>query len=141
MDCALKLVDDSPIFDADYLRQIDSVWVRDAVPSRFWKVAEHRHDYLLWLAGRLGFACMADFYRLELTTVYQTKMGCGLRNTGADRHSQRFKIASPTTIGSRGSSQRSLEGFGLGRESTKLPELAGQGIGVPHIGSVVCDKD
>ena len=37
------------------------------VPPRFWQDWAHRRDYLLWLAKRLRFRGMADFYRLTFT--------------------------------------------------------------------------
>jgi hypothetical protein len=68
MATALKPVDDSPICSPDDLQRIDPVWTRGRVPSGFWKAPAHRRDFLLWLADRLGFRCMADLYRLQVSS-------------------------------------------------------------------------
>jgi hypothetical protein len=60
-----KPVDGSPICDPACLRRIDPIWIPGRVPRRFWEDVKHRRDYLLWLAGQLGFRTMEDFYRLE----------------------------------------------------------------------------
>ena len=75
MGTALKFVDDSPICDPEYLRQIDPVWTRGNVPSGFWKKPAHRRDYLMWLADRLGFHRMADFYRMKVWNDFPRNFG------------------------------------------------------------------
>jgi hypothetical protein len=60
-----KPVDGTPICDPAYLRRIDPVWMPGPVPFRFWQDRTHRHDYLIWLAHRLGLRTMEDFYGLK----------------------------------------------------------------------------
>ena len=73
MASKLKPVDDSPICDEAYLRRIDPVWMPGPVPPRFWEDRAHRRDYLLWLAGRLRFRHMQDFYRLTSETIVRNR--------------------------------------------------------------------
>ena len=74
----LKPVDDTPICDRAYLRRIDPVWMPGRVPKYFWEDVAHRRDYLLWLAHRLRFHRMKDFYRLEFSTISVRNYGTGL---------------------------------------------------------------
>ena len=71
----LRPVDDVPICDPDSLRRIDPVWMRGRVKPRFWRDRANRRDYLLWLADRLGFRGMSDFYRLTLSRVTTREHG------------------------------------------------------------------
>ena len=66
-------VDDTPICDPAYVRRINPVWMPGPVPQYFWEDRAHRRDYLLWLADRLGFRSVADFYRLELSACFRSK--------------------------------------------------------------------
>ncbi len=73
-----KPVDNTPICDRAYLRRIDPRWVPAPVPKYFWEDETHRRDYLLWLANRLGFRGMADFYRLEISKTCKRNGGSGV---------------------------------------------------------------
>jgi hypothetical protein len=75
-----KPVDRTPICDPACLRRIDPVWASGRVPYRFWEDRTHRRDYLLWLAQRVGFRTMEDYYRLRLSTAYRRNHGRGLRS-------------------------------------------------------------
>ena len=70
-----KPVDDTPICDLAYARRIDPLWMPGRVPLRFWEDETHRRDYLLWLAYRLGFRSMEDFYGLKLTEACRRNYG------------------------------------------------------------------
>ena len=78
MACEKKPDDRTPICDPAYLRRIDPVWLPGPVPKFFWQDQAHCRDYLLWLADRLGFRGMADFYRLEFSVTGVRNHGCGL---------------------------------------------------------------
>ncbi len=73
-----KPVDDTPICDPAYVRRIDPVWIPGRVPHRYWQYPAHWRDYLLWLAHRLGFRRMADFYRLNLSKAARRNYGRGM---------------------------------------------------------------
>ena len=75
-----KPVGRSPICSAEYLRQIDPIWVYGPVPNRFWQEESHRRDYLLWLGQKLRFRWMRDWYKISHEDV-KRHHGAGLANT------------------------------------------------------------
>ena len=48
-----KPVANQPICSDGEIRRIDPVWLFDQVPNGFWKEAENRRNYLLWLGHKL----------------------------------------------------------------------------------------
>jgi hypothetical protein len=52
-----------------FVRQIHPVWLFGQVPSGYWKEPENRRNYMLWLAHRLGFRSMRDWYRLTYKDI------------------------------------------------------------------------
>jgi hypothetical protein len=87
------------------IRRIDPVWLFGPVPNGFWTEPAHRRQFLLWLAGRLRFRYMEDWYRLMWRDI--TKNGGG----GADYYwrsspSRAVKECFPNTSGTNGSSRR-----------------------------------
>jgi hypothetical protein len=69
-----KAVGATEICDESYLRQIDPVWLFGRVPRGFWREEANRRNYLLWLAHKLRFRRMEDFYRI---THEDLKRHCG----------------------------------------------------------------
>ncbi len=59
-----KAVGRTLICNPTYVRRIDPIWCPGPVPRGFWDEASHRRDYLIWLAHRLRFRWMEDYYRL-----------------------------------------------------------------------------
>ena len=59
-----KPVGNQPICSERTARLIDPVWVVGRVPMRFWEEKQNRRNYLLWLAYKLRFRRMADWYRI-----------------------------------------------------------------------------
>lgn len=75
----LRPVDRTPICDPVYVRRIDPLWMPGRVPKYFWEDRAHRRDYLLWVADKLGFCTMQNFYRLELfPSIWRKYRGAGL---------------------------------------------------------------
>ena len=52
------------ICDPSYQRRIDPVWIPGRVPPRFWEDLGNRRDYMLWLARKLRFRWMSDWYKV-----------------------------------------------------------------------------
>ena len=69
-----KAVGHTKICPESYARRIDPVWVFGPVPNGFWRKPVNRRNYLLWLAYKLGFRWMEDFYRI---THGDIKRHCG----------------------------------------------------------------
>ena len=99
----LKPVDDSPICHPAYFKRIDPVWMPGPVPPRYWEDRDHPRKYLFWLANRLGFRVMADFYKLDLSRVWHRHRGAGLvRYWGNLRAESRPRLLPGVPIGSLG---------------------------------------
>ena len=71
---AKKAVGHTKICPDSYVRRIDPVWVFGPAPHGFWREQVNRRNYLLWLADKLGFRWMEDFYRI---THEDLKRHCG----------------------------------------------------------------
>lgn len=59
-----KAVGRTLICRQSYLRRIDPIWIFGPVPHGFWHDRTNRRNYLVWLAHKLKFRRMEDFYRL-----------------------------------------------------------------------------
>lgn len=69
-----KAVGHTEICPESYVRKIDPVWLFGPVPHGFWREQVNRRNYLLWLARKLRFRWMEDFYRI---THEDVKRHCG----------------------------------------------------------------
>ncbi len=64
-----KPVGRTPICDPAYQRRIDPVWAIGRVPPRFWQDPWNRRDYMLWLARKLRFRWMQDWYKVTYNAL------------------------------------------------------------------------
>ena len=57
------------------IRRIHPLWLFGPVPNGFWTEPDHRREFLRWLAGRLRFRYMQDWYRLTSDDIISNSGG------------------------------------------------------------------
>jgi hypothetical protein len=64
-----KGIGKQPFATEQQIHQIDPVWIMGPVPCGFWKNESNHRDYFLWLAWKLGFRTMQDWYRFKTSDI------------------------------------------------------------------------